>query len=124
MKFFSSIEPNQCKQYKSWLSYSSTSLRSHILNQNNFSSYPFLSSLFVGQMGMQNLLYSKSFPSFLTKLNLAYYVKFSSLFVLKSLTRYFLILLFLLQRTVHNISHACQIHKSCTTANAAMLLTL
>ena len=61
------------------LPHSSTFLRSQILRQYNFLPYPFLSSLSVGPMGMQHLLYSKSSPSFLTKLNLVHYGQFSSL---------------------------------------------
>ena len=38
----------------------------HILTQCNVLPYPFLSSLFVSQMGMQYLLYSRSSPPFVT----------------------------------------------------------
>ena len=72
----------------------------------------------MGQIGMQNLLYSKSYPSLLTKLNLGYYGQKRSH---KILTLSFLMLSFPFQRSVHNISHASRICKSCTAASAAML---
>ena len=73
----------QLEQCKPWLPHSSTSLRSQILNQYHFLTYTFLSSLFVGQMGRQQLLYCKSFFSNKIKYSLLW--PLSSLFVLKSI---------------------------------------